>query len=99
MLSYYANIVPFDSTKKIYRKIWFVENFTDKFGAKLIRARGRWNWTEETLQIRKCKVFLLFGTIHALGLGGEGSKICQIYRRIVLKNCRRSKKCEKLPTS
>ena len=32
------------------------------------------------------------GTIHLRrrhALGGEGSKICQICRRIVLKNCRR----------
>ena len=33
-----------------------------------------------------------FGTIHLRrrhALGGEGSNICQICRRIVLKNCRR----------
>ena len=38
------------------------------------------------------KARFLQGTIHLRRrhvLGGEGSKICQICRRIVLKNCRR----------
>ena len=48
----------------------------------------------------------LYGTIHLrrrLVLGGEGSKIGQICRRIVVKNCRRRgvgvKNRENLPTS
>ena len=38
------------------------------------------------------KLKFRLGTIHLRrrhALGGEGSKICQICRRIVLKNCRR----------
>ena len=48
----------------------------------------------------------VIGTIHLRRrhfLGGEGSKIGQICRRIVVKNCRRRgvgvKNCENLPTS
>ena len=47
-----------------------------------------------------------FGTIHLIcrhSLGGKGSKIGHIYRRIIVKNCRRRavgvKNCENLPTS
>ena len=46
----------------------------------------------ETCRHRRKHLLVSLGTIHLRrwhALGGEGSKICQICRRIVLKNCRR----------